>query len=167
MLNSFQGLDTTISTLQPPDTHLAVGPGHVVEVVNNSIAIFHKGTGAQLSSQLLGDFFAPVVPLSGGTIFDPVVIFDELAERFVVMALEGKRRCRQQRPVRGLRHVQSDGRTGWMVTATRSPRCTGSRSIRRCSRDFPRIGWNADAHVVTFNMFDGSAPPTSSSAPTC
>jgi len=69
----------------PPDTHAAVGPAHVVEVVNSVVAFFNKATGERFSTQSLSDFFAPVGGLDP---FDPVVAYDELAGRFIVGALD-------------------------------------------------------------------------------
>jgi outer membrane protein OmpA-like peptidoglycan-associated protein/Ca2+-binding RTX toxin-like protein len=91
ILNTFPGLNTATvtSNFEPPDTHIAVGPDFIVEVVNDAIAIIDKDDGTQISVQLLSDFFS-ALPLSGGAIFDPVVTYDALAERFVVAALDGK-----------------------------------------------------------------------------
>jgi hypothetical protein len=69
----------------PPDTSLAVGPGHVVETVNETLAIFNKSTGALISSQTLQSFFSGFVTGSNG-MFDPSVMYDEGAGRFVVEA---------------------------------------------------------------------------------
>lgn len=76
----------------PPDPHGAVGPGHVVSVVNTSIE-WHTKAGVQENSQKLGSssgtgtkFFAPLSPVNG--LFDPKVIYDQVSGRFVVVALE-------------------------------------------------------------------------------
>jgi hypothetical protein len=69
----------------PPDTNLAVGPSHVVETVNETLAIYNKSTGALISSQTLQNFFSGYVQGSIG-MFDPSVMYDEAAGRFIVEA---------------------------------------------------------------------------------
>ena len=68
----------------PPDTHAAAGPSQVIEVVNSTLQIFTKGTGASVFQQDLDTFFG----MGAASSFDPVVIYDELAGRFVIVALD-------------------------------------------------------------------------------
>jgi hypothetical protein len=81
--SSFIGYNGTGWT--PPDTNIAVGPSHIVEVVNESVAIYDKATGNKLSSQTLSSFFSGFVSGDYG-FFDPSVLYDEAAGRFVVEA---------------------------------------------------------------------------------
>ncbi|MGZ8795968.1 MAG: hypothetical protein ACXW2F_01390, partial [Thermoanaerobaculia bacterium] len=69
----------------PPDPMGAAGPNHVVNVVNSSIQWFAKSGGPAQNSQSLRSFFGNV-PTT--TTFDPKVIFDHHAQRFVVVTLE-------------------------------------------------------------------------------
>ncbi|MCA9092340.1 MAG: hypothetical protein KDA68_02540 [Planctomycetaceae bacterium] len=77
----------------PPDPHGAVGPNHVVSVVNTSIE-WHTKAGVQENSQrlgknsstIVGSFFEPLTPAN--KLFDPKVIYDQISERFIVVALE-------------------------------------------------------------------------------
>jgi titin len=69
----------------PPDPIGAVGLEHVVSAVNTSIE-WHTKAGGQQSSQALRDFFAPLSPVN--STFDPKVIYDQHADRFVVVTLE-------------------------------------------------------------------------------
>jgi outer membrane protein OmpA-like peptidoglycan-associated protein len=227
ILNSFRGLDTIDATndMVPPDTHIAVGPDHIVEVTNSWIGIFDKDTGLQAveasgtaqdgaassiklaatnsdqddtynglfiavtdgpgtgeifritdydgasrvatidgtwltnpvgsssdyeiysSGESLSDFFS-ALPLSGAVIFDPVVTYDALAGRWVVVALEGK---------------TIDNNLLIAVSNTDDP-TDGFTEMHRITvtagefADYPRIGWNTDAYVISFNMFDDSNP---------
>ncbi len=68
----------------PPDPHGAVGPKHVVSVVNVSIE-WHTKTGTQQNSQTLASFFSSLSPLS---LFDPKVLYDQFSNRFVVVVLD-------------------------------------------------------------------------------
>jgi hypothetical protein len=69
----------------PPDPIGAAGPNHVVSVVNSSIE-WHTKAGVQQNSQSLQSFFASVSPAT--LTFDPKVIYDQYAGRFVVATLE-------------------------------------------------------------------------------
>jgi hypothetical protein len=68
----------------PPDPMGAVGPSHVVSVVNRSIE-FHTKEGVEQLSQSLANFFSPLSPLR---VFDPKVIYDQYSNRFVVVAMD-------------------------------------------------------------------------------
>jgi hypothetical protein len=57
----------------------------VVETVNETLAIYNKSTGAFISSQTLQSFFSGFVTGSIG-MFDPTVMYDEAAGRFIVEA---------------------------------------------------------------------------------
>jgi hypothetical protein len=73
----------------PPDPNIAVGPNHIVQVVNIDIAVFDKsgnvfaGYPKRLSS-LWGALGGPCATNNAG---DPVVQYDRLADRFVVTQL--------------------------------------------------------------------------------
>src|SRR5947209_2614923 len=60
LLHRFEGMsfNDTTSGGEPPDTNLAAGPGHVVELVNTAIRVTNKG-GAVLSTHELAKFFSP------------------------------------------------------------------------------------------------------------
>lgn len=66
----------------PPDPQLAVGPNHLVVVVDGAAAVYDK-TGAELVAPIsLEDFFASVPGCAGS--FDPTALYDEEANRFFV-----------------------------------------------------------------------------------
>lgn len=69
----------------PPDPHIAAGPNHVMIVVNTTVQAFNKSGGIVLQDSLR-NFFAPLGPLTGT--FDPKVLFDTQAGRWVVVTLE-------------------------------------------------------------------------------
>ncbi|MCC6962061.1 MAG: hypothetical protein IT585_02305 [candidate division Zixibacteria bacterium] len=83
---SFAGIGAT--GWDPPDPCLAAGPNHVIEVVNSSIAIFDKNTGVKLLQSTAGFWFGSTVPAPpSGFIYDPKVVFDPVAQRFVILYL--------------------------------------------------------------------------------
>src|SRR5436190_23057172 len=59
VLHSFAGMNfnDTASAGEPPDTIVAAGPNHVVELVNTAIRVYNK-TGGILSTQELSSFFS-------------------------------------------------------------------------------------------------------------
>lgn len=145
----------------PPDTIAAAGPDHIVEVVNSTIAIYDRTTGAAAPG-----FPTPLETFFGATpgstcIFDPVVAYDEIAERFYVGALDVPEVCGiAPSATAKLRYAVSDnfdptaGFTHKHVIdaeETSNSVCGNSTPV---GGDFTRTGWNFDAHVFAFNMFD-------------
>ncbi len=163
----------------PPDVHGAVGPTHVLNVVNTSIEWFTKG-GARQNSQPLGKadqtddtinaFFAPLNPLSAT--FDPKAIYDEAASRFVVVTLERTDADGGDGDEGGVRPFpQAAGRSAaatdtsrillaasddsnpngtWNYFAIDSKENIGGKD---CWADYPGFASDASAIYVTANMF--------------
>ena len=69
----------------PPDPCGAAGPNHLVHVANTSIE-WHTKAGTQQNSQSLSSFFSALSPVTNT--FDPKVLYDQHADRFVVVTLE-------------------------------------------------------------------------------
>ena len=69
---------------RPPDPIGAVGPDHLVSMVNRAIE-WHTKAGVQQRSTSLASFFAP---LSAQNPFDPKVVYDQHAGRFVAMCVD-------------------------------------------------------------------------------
>jgi len=65
----------------PPDTHLAVGPGSIMTIVNNMVAIYTKDTKQQLYRDSATEFFSANSP------FDGWVMYDEFSRRFFYLAI--------------------------------------------------------------------------------
>lgn len=68
----------------PPDCHGAAGPRHLVAVVNTVVAFHDKISGVRTFATGLDEFFASLSPASNP--YDPRVVYDQYAERFVVIA---------------------------------------------------------------------------------
>ena len=83
---SFSGIGNTGWT--PPNPGAAAGPNYVVETVNESVAIFSKATGTQVSQETLQTLFSGFAngSVNDPGMFDPFVLYDDLAGRFVVGA---------------------------------------------------------------------------------
>lgn len=65
----------------PPDPELAVGPNHIIAVVNASFAIYNKTGGTLVAPTTFVNFFNPYCT---GTLFDPNVVYDEAANRYIM-----------------------------------------------------------------------------------
>ena len=74
---------------RPPDPDIAVGPDHVVVVVNAQIVIRNKSNGVQTFSQSLtgaNGFWG--AQGAGGSVFDPIAQYDTHTDRYIVAAAE-------------------------------------------------------------------------------
>jgi cysteine-rich repeat protein len=84
--STFEGLDQGENqNVTPPDPHGAVGPDHVVSVLNITLAWYEKD-GALIDWSFLRDFFVDSLDLS--IIADPRVMYDDHEDRWVVSSLE-------------------------------------------------------------------------------
>ncbi len=81
---SFEGINN-VSGVLPPDTEMAVGPNHVVQVVNLVFAVYNKsGTllaGPSNTNTLWAGFGGPCQTDNSG---DPIFLYDRQADRFVL-----------------------------------------------------------------------------------
>lgn len=82
----FDSLDTNDccggGTNVPPDSELAVGPNHIIAVVNVAFAIYDKSGTLLVGPTTFADFFSGVPNCSG--VFDPNVLYDEEYDRFIL-----------------------------------------------------------------------------------
>ena len=134
---------------EPPDPDLAVGPNFIVEVVNSDIAFFNKTTGVKTFQQPLGAFFQSVSPEAFD--FDPKVIYDQVAKRFVVLDL-------------GLNDVASTGTSSFLIGVSNTSDPTGSWKVFKVDNkqtvgsnsywlDYPGLGYSKDMICMSGNMF--------------
>jgi fibronectin type 3 domain-containing protein len=133
--------------VEPPDTIVASGPLQLVELVNTAISVMNKTSGTRLSTQSLYTFF-PVHP--GDSLTDPFVTYDDQAGRFVLGIVEYNSSSQKSYYDFAVSNT-SDASSGFtekqQIDVTETVNRQGSLS------DFPRLGWNHDAYVVTFNEF--------------
>jgi hypothetical protein len=134
----------------PPDTHVATGPEHIVEVTNTTIAYYSRVKGKRLFIQDLFLFFAPAGVVRFA--FDPVVTYDDIAERFVVAMIDEDETLERGFLLYAVSNTSNplDGFTEMHRIDITEDGIAFDESVLP---DFTRIGWNADAHVITFNMF--------------
>jgi hypothetical protein len=155
ILNSYPGFNQTDTSFVVPDIQFAVGPTHLVEAVNSNLVFIDKSNGSKSNSQTLRTFFPGVA--SANTVFDPKITYDELAQRFFLVALETD--TNPQSPT-----YRSDSHLLLAVSNTNNPtdgftekhriniqQFSGSVSLWG---DNDRIGYNADVFAVTVNMYN-------------
>lgn len=84
--NGFSGLGYT--QVCPADPTLAVGPNHIIQMINGSSGAYFKvynKTGGQVVAQTYMDAIT-----GKGGLGDPVVLYDQLADRFVMTEFANK-----------------------------------------------------------------------------
>jgi len=129
----------------PPDPHGAAGPSHVLNVANVTIRI-HQKDGTLDVDTSLANFFTSESPTT--QTFDPKVLYDQYANRWVVVTLE------QTSPSlsRFLLAVSddSDPNGTWYTTAINS--LTNIGGVDRWA-DYPGFAVDEEAIYLTGNMF--------------
>lgn len=135
----------------PPDPTLAVGPNHVVELVNATISWFDKATGTVQLSQPLDSsgnpgFFEGVG--AGNFCFDTRCIYDDIDSRFVVLCAE---------MYSGASWIDiavsddNDPNGTWYKYRTDAVTNVGSNSYWV---DYPSLGFDDVGYYVTGNLFE-------------
>lgn len=127
----------------PPDSELAVGPDHIIAVVNVAFAIYDKGGNLLSGPTTFSSFFGGTLGCSNTGVFDPNVLYDEEYDRFIL-------------------GIDGDG-TDYCVAAT-----TGSSPLGTWNRygfstvdsgseffDYPHAGVGLDAIYMGANIFVG------------
>ena len=147
ILGSFEGVTQTLAGgVNPPDTHGAVGHTQFVEVVNQRVVVYNK-TGNQLKSTGLGAFFG-----TSELIFDPRVVYDRELRRWIVVATRAST-------------SSTDTVRRFFLAASKTSDATGAYFIYPVSFgggpfnngdwwDFPQLGIDHNAVLVTGNIFD-------------
>ena len=143
---------TTGARVNPPDTHGAAGPNHLVEVVNTTLAWYLKD-GTRQSIQDLNTFLAPAG--SQGNVFDPKVVYDSYAGRFVVAVLDSDTTTYSSILVAVSK--TSDPNAGWNFQRIDSLLTLGGNTYWT---DYPGLAYDDAAVYVT-----GNAIPTGAGGP--
>lgn len=144
---------------QPPDTIIAAGPVNVIEAVNTAIKVSDK-SGNQLSFQSMSSFFSSVF-VSGHSLSDPFAYYDENISngagnpsgRFIVGMLE----INSSTTVDFLDLAVSNDWDATHGFGEVHQINVGNDGSGNFFADYPRVGFNADALIVTFNMFSLTA----------
>jgi hypothetical protein len=147
-LGNFQGLVDT--GWFPPDCTMAAGPQHVLIAVNSSVAVYTKAGAVAQQPRTLSAWFGNVI--SGAKIFDPRAVYDQHANRWVILAAALPSSPGAQQSFFLLSVSQSaDPLAGWWnykLDATKD----GSTATNNWA-DYPCLGVDNQALYVTANMF--------------
>ena len=165
----------------PPDTHAAVGPNHMVAVVNGVLVIHEISTSNVVGNFRLGRlsgtgnpstvitdangnvlvpanttsaFFAPLAPAN--RLFDPRVVYDQFQQRFVVIALE--RVLPPSPTVSRILIAVSPGSdptvANWYFRAVDAKETvTANGTTTEYFADYPTAAIDNEALYITVNMF--------------
>jgi hypothetical protein len=142
----FPGISST--GWQPPDCDIAVGPNHVVQVVNSDIAFFRKSDGVKTLQQGFNTFFAGV-GLQTDFLFDPKAFYDPISRRFFVLCLEEDDTAKISKLLLAVSD-DNDPSGNWFRYRIESK---GTFGTNEAWLDYPGFSCNKDAVVVTGNMF--------------
>jgi uncharacterized membrane protein len=141
----FPGLGANGSA--PPDPNLAVGPNHIVQIVNTEFAVYSKG-GTIFAGypKTIGSLFSGLPGTScTGNFGDPIVQYDKAADRWLISQLGS---------------FSAPGAECIAVSQTNDP--TGAYNLYAYSfannlNDYPKIGvWPTStnsAYTATYNLF--------------
>lgn len=133
----------------PPDPDIAVGPTHVVQVVNGAVAFFDKTSGAKVFQQ-------PDTPTGFWSglnatdfIFDPKCFYDPLARRFFIVELE----LEEAQKISSLLVAVSDDTNPMGTWFKYRINCKIVKDTAEWWLDYPGFGFNKDGVVISGNMF--------------
>ncbi len=152
-LSSFAGLGDN-NTSVPPDTMGAVGPNHLMIMLNTQVRVQNK-TGGNLSTVTLDTFWTSGTGLSGDP-FDPLIIYDSLSSRWMAIVDADYR--------------QATSAVWFAISDTNDP--TGNWTFYGIDADsgdtlwadFPDIGVNSTWIAITNNMFTNASDVFSGAA---
>jgi hypothetical protein len=122
----------------PPDPELAVGPNHIIAVVNTAFEIYDKSGNSLAGPTTFASFFSEVPNCANN--FDPNVLYDEEYDRFII-------------------GVDANG-VSYCVAATTGPDPTGTwnrygfpTNFAGLFFDYPHAGVGMDEIYLGANMF--------------
>lgn len=134
----------SFTTWFPPDPDIAVGPNHVIIMVNESLAFYNKATGAQIFLQTNNAFWN-----TGANPFDPECWYDRIAGRYVMTAVT----VSQAPNVSNLLIAVSDDNDPNGVWYKYTIDVRYNQGGVNAWSDYPHYGYNKDAYVMTSNLF--------------
>ena len=142
--SSFLALADNATTI-PPDTHGAVGPHHVMTMLNSEVRI-HTRAGGTISTVSLAAFWSP----AGGTgVFDPRLKYDPASTRWVATC-DADRRSAAAAVLFAISDTDDPTGTWTFYSIDGDPTDVDWN-------DYPDIGFNSKWIAISNNMFTVAA----------
>lgn len=134
----------------PPDPEMATGRSHLIAVVNVAFKIFNKSGTLLAGPTTFSSFFAANTSCVG--VFDPNVIYDEEADRFILgIDANGDHYC--------VAVSQTSDPTGsWYIYAVPTQLDNAGGTNPDVFFDYPHAGVGRDAIYLGGNNFNDSGP---------
>jgi hypothetical protein len=145
---TFEGIGSTTSLCGclPPDTNGEAGPNHYVQTVNSAFEIWDKNGNVLQTARAINTLFAgfggPCQTQNSG---DPVVNYDQLADRWVISQFTSASPYEQ------------------CMAVSTSPDPTGTYNryafleSTTALYDYPKVGVWPDAYYLTANVYQGGS----------
>jgi len=148
---NFEGVDgVTAGGWYPPDTEGAVGLNHFVEITNSHIDIFLKAApNTKVKGVTLASFFGYATQ----ALFDPRVIYDAAANRWIVSADAFPESATVQRFFFAVSQTADPTGSFYIYNVNVNEPIYGANSFW----DFPQVGMDQNALIFTANFFNGNA----------
>lgn len=137
-----------VGTIRPPDTHGAIGNTQFVEIVNTRVHVFNRFTCAPLLNMSLNAFFG--IPTGQPILFDPRAIYDATWDRWVLSAEQFPLSATDQRQIIAI-STTANGAGPYLVYNFNVHFLAPGAAF---FWDFPQLGMNQDAVIVTANVFN-------------
>ena len=151
IVSNFNGIG--YQPLNPPDPTMCAGPNHIIQMINGSsgalFKVFNK-TGGQVVAQTYLDAIT-----GKGGLGDPIALYDQLADRFVLLEFANK--------------PENGNQEGLVIAVTQTSDPAGAWYVYffpygNTFPDYPKLSvWN-DAYYATTNDFANGSSYSGSSA---
>jgi hypothetical protein len=146
---SFNAVDDNNAFI-PPDTEGAPGPDKLLVTVNGTVHVQQKSDGSVLSTQTLDNFFSHISGV--GTVFDPHVLYDPYANRWIVVAVSNGRLPNSDLLLAVSQTTDPAGNWNeYAVDVDAADLLWG---------DYPTVGFNKNWIAVSLNTYTNSDLPT-------
>lgn len=144
---SFEANWTLVGT--PPDNSMAISNSGMIVTVNNDGIEYYNNSGNFLGINTWQSFFND--PSLTSIIYDPKVIYDAVADRFVMVVLHGSTASTSK--VLVCFSKSSNPTSGWWTYTL-----TGNPLNNNCWFDYPGLGISNNEVYVTGNLFNTGGP---------
>ena len=122
----------------------AVGPTHVVEILNGRYAVYRKSDGVRVQTSTLNQFWTGAGQTPTGSSFDPRILYDAASQRWFAASVDNARAANNFLVAVS---KTSDPTAGWDAFKVDSDATNANWA------DFPTLGIDASGVTVSATMF--------------